>query len=190
MKKSDNHGIVSPSLCCAVLVGLACVLPVQPVHADDDLRAGVVIQVPFGLGSSFPSFDPDKIRLGLTCQYADVEEDKYTHYYIDEEWEATHKDGGNQVYGLEGNIFVEVFNNFNGSAELLGFYGGNDIQGAVGAGYSFSDKFFLDVKAMFPYSEIGVRFMNQPEIYGGVKTLGSFDPKRKSHSVYTITPPD
>ena len=79
---------------------------------------------------------------------------------------------------LEGNIFVEVFNNWNGSAELLGFYGGNAVQGAFGGGYSFSDDFFLDAKVMLPYSEVGLRFLGNPEIYGGVKSLGLFEPAK------------
>ena len=90
-----------------------------------------------------------------------------------------------QAHQVKGNInpgscnqgvFIEVFNNFNGSAELLGFYGSNSVQGAAGVGYSLADGIFVDAKAMFPYSEIGVRLMNQAEIYGGAKTLGSFNP--------------
>lgn len=188
MNKSKSHGTVSKALVGGVLAGLACSLSVQPVQADDtELRAGAVIQVPFALGSSFPSFDPSKIRLGLTTQFANVEEDKITrridNALVDPNPPIIQKKDGDEVYGLEGNVFVEVFNDFNCSAELLGFYGGNDIQGAAGGGYSFSDGFFLDVKAMFPYSEIGVRFMNEAEIYGGAKTLGDFDPSAKVRTI-------
>jgi len=193
MKKSNSHGSVSKVLMGGVLVGLACALPVQPAQADDtELRAGAVIQVPFALGSSFPSFDPSKIRLGLTTQLANVEEDVIiTNHDLSGTFpDTTSKKKGDQVFGLEGNIFIEVFNGFNCSAELLALYGGNDIQGAAGAGYSFADGFFLDVKAMFPYSEIGVRFMNQVEIYGGAKTLGDFDPSLKRRTVnFVATPP-
>jgi hypothetical protein len=188
MKKSNSHGFVSKALMGGVFVGLACTFPVQSAQADDtEFRAGAVIQVPFALGSSFPSFDPTKIRLGLTTQLASVEDDTITRF-VDNTLTTTRVDEGDQVFGLEGNVFVEVFNGFNGSVELLGFYGGNDIQGAAGAGYSFADGFFLDVKAMFPYSEIGVRFMNQAEIYGGVKTLGDFDPDRKLRIIDVSTP--
>lgn len=138
-------------------------------------RAGAVLQVPFAITTKFPAFDPSKIRIGLTCQYANIVDDKYTRY-IDTSLTTTVKDAGNQVYGLEGNLFLEPFNRFTGSAELLGLYGSNDIQGAVGGGYSFADGVFLDAKAMFPYSEIGLRFTGQAEIYGGLKTLGAFVP--------------
>ena len=182
MKRTKHTTFFKPIICGA-LVGLACSLTTQPVHANDnELRAGAVIQVPFSLNSKFPAFDPSRIRIGLTCQYANIKDDKYTRY-IDTVLTTTVKDAGNQVYGLEGNLFIEVFNKFNGSAELLGFYGSNDIQGAAGGGYSFADGMFLDVKAMFPYSEIGMRFTGQPEIYGGVKTLGGFKPAQVNQVV-------
>jgi len=189
MNKSKNHGTVSKAVMCGVFVGLACALPTQPAQADDtEFRAGAVIQVPFALGSSFPSFDPTKIRLGLTTQLASVEDDKITRVFTDDSpLPTTRVDEGDQVFGLEGNVFVEVFNGFNGSAELLGLYGGNDFQGAAGAGYSFADGFFLDVKVMAPFSEIGVRFLNQAEIYGGAKTFGDFDPDKKVRTA--VLPP-
>jgi hypothetical protein len=194
MKRTNNQTTLCKPILCGALVGLACALTTQPVHANDgELRAGAVIQVPFILNSKFPSFDPSRIRIGLTCQYANIEEDNITttRYFIDHHINGSlvpppqlinatvQEDKGEQVYGLEGNIFIEVFNNFNGSAELLGFYGNNDIQGALGGGYSLADGFFLDAKAMFPYSEIGIRFLNQAEIYGGVKTLGAFEPAKE-----------
>jgi len=93
------------------------------------------------------------------------------------------RNAGDQVYGIEGNLFIETLNGFNGSAELLGFYGNTDIQGGAGADYSLSNSFFLDVKAMFSYSEIGIRIKNRPEIYGGVKTLENFDPAQNKRTV-------
>ncbi|MGD9948864.1 MAG: hypothetical protein AB7U29_10345 [Desulfobulbus sp.] len=89
----------------------------------------------------------------------------------------TYKDGGNRVYGLEGTLFVEFFNDFDASAELLGLYGGNSVQGALGVGYDLNDEFFIDAKAMFPYSEVGMRIGGPFEVYGGVRTFGAFDPK-------------
>ncbi len=180
------------SILCGVLAGLIGTLPTQPAMADDELRAGAVLQVPFTLGADFSGFDPARIRIGLTCQYAHIEEDQITTLRTIDVTDpdnplvmhaSTQIDEGDQVHGLEGNLFIEVFNGFNGSAELLGFYGNNDIQGAAGAGYSVADSFFLAVKAMFPYAEIGMRIMNHPEIYGGVKSLGSFDPAKESQTI-------
>jgi hypothetical protein len=199
MKRTNTQTTLCKPILCGALIGLACALTTQPVHANDgELRAGAVIQVPFALNSKFPSFDPSRIRVGLTCQYANIEEDnitttRYTNsngvVYQNIPF-TVQEDMGNQVYGLEGNVFLEVFNNFNVSAELLGFYGNNDIQGALGGGYSFADGLFLDAKAMFPYSEIGIRFLNQAEIYGGVKTLGAFDPTQERRVVNrVVTPP-
>lgn len=175
---------------CGAMIGVSCALLAQPACADDEIRVGAVLQAPFSLRSNQQFFDFSTIRLGLTCQYASVEEDEITitrhttETYVDGHLADTdvtytsRNDEGNQVLGLEGNLFVEVFNNWNGSAELLGFYGGNAVQGAVGGGYSFSDDFFLDAKVMLPYSEIGFRFLGNPEIYGGVKSLGVFDPAK------------
>jgi hypothetical protein len=174
------------------MIGVSCALLAQPACADDEIRVGAVLQVPFSLRSNQQFFDFSTIRVGLTCQYATVEEDKVTitqhttETYVDgvldplrtSTTHTTQYDDGNQVLGLEGNIFVEVFNNWNGSAELLGFYGGNAVQGAFGGGYSFSDDFFLDAKVMLPYSEVGLRFLGNPEIYGGVKSLGLFEPAK------------
>lgn len=198
MQQTKNQTNLCKPVLCGVLVGLACAFTAQPVHASDgELRAGAVIQVPFALNSKFPSFDPSRIRLGLTCQYANIEEDNITTTrYTDSKGVVyqnipftVQEDMGNQVYGLEGNVFIEVFNNANVSAELLGFYGNNDIQGALGGGYSFADGFFLDAKAMFPYSEIGIRFLGQPEIYGGVKTLDAFDPAQEKRVVNRVVTP-
>ena len=212
MKRTNiSFSIFKPGLCGA-LIGVSCALLAQPAGADDEIRAGAVLQVPFNLNSSNAFFDYSTIRVRLTCQYAEVEEDEFiTHRYITDHYtvalphtyqgsiiESTSlqvDEGGDQVYGLEGNLFVEVFNDWNGSAELLGFYGNKDIQGAFGGGYSFSDAFFLDAKAMFPYSEVGIRFLGPLEIYGGVKTLGNFNPAKEKQTVdhrtkvYDITLP-
>jgi hypothetical protein len=185
MKKTRHHTTKFNPILCGALIGFACTLRALPVHANDnELRAGAVLQIPFSLNTSRPSFDPTKIRIGLTCQYTNIEDDKVTIARIinantGEVLSATaREDKGNQVYGVEGNIFLEVFNKMNGSAEVLGLYGSNNIQGALGGGYSFADGVFLDAKAMFPYSEVGVRVLNQPEIYGGIKTLGAFNPAK------------
>ena len=203
MKLTNTKATLCKPILCGALVGLACALTTQPVHANDtELRAGAVIQVPFAINSKFPSFDPSRIRFGLTCQYANIEDDNITttryitdHHYITARTLAlsvvdsttAREDKGRQVYGLEGNVFIEVFNKWNASAELLGFYGNNDIQGALGGGYSFADGLFLDAKAMFPYSEIGLRFAGQAEIYGGIKTLGAFKPAKEYWQVDSHT---
>lgn len=200
MQQTHTHTTMFKPILCGVLVGLACALTTPPAHANEnELRAGAVLQVPFSLGSSFPSFDPTRIRLGLTAQYANIESDEITTTRTIDISQTPNlvltttvqEDTGSQVLGLEGNIFIEPFNNFNGSAELLGLYGNNDIQGALGGGYSMADGFFIDAKAMFPYSEIGLRLMNQPEIYGGGKTLGSFNPAQNRRLIdipVTVTP--
>jgi len=195
MKNMKNPTTFCKPILCGALVGLACALTAQPATANDnELRAGAVIQVPFTLSSRNSYFDPSKIRVGLTCQLANIEDDNITITRIIDVTATppsnvlsatSREDKGSQVYGLEGNVFVEPFNKLTGSAELLGFYGNNDIQGALGGGYSFGDGIFLDVKAMFPYSEIGMRFTGQPEIYGGVKTLGAFKPAQNRQLVDT-----
>jgi len=183
----------------AALLGLASTLSAPSIHAEDEIRAGAVLQIPFSLGSSRPFFDPSAIRVGLTCQYANVEEDEIiTTHHVTNTWnngsltdstEATSVaiDGGNQVLGVEGNLAIAPFNGFNPSVELLGFYGTNDVQGAFGGGYDFDDSFFFDGKVMFPYGEIGLRFPNNVEIYGGVRSLGSFDPARDGHRQEVVT---
>jgi len=180
------------TLCLSgVLAALFCLLPVQPATADNEFRIGALLQVPFTITGSAPVLDHTNIRLGLTCQYADVENDKIiTDRFIDNYYaadgslskqvvtqETVRKDSGNQVFGLEGNLFFEIFNNWNGTVEFLGFYGSNSIQGALGAGYSFAHDLFLVGKIMLPYSEVGLRYMYQPEIFVGIKTFGSFDPE-------------
>ncbi len=198
MQRSHTPHLVIPFLFHGLALGLACFVAPQTVTADDEIRAGAVLQVPFSLRAGAPSLEFADIRLGLTCQYADVEEDditvtrNFTETYqngvlVDSAYSYTTRENeGNQVVGLEGNLFIEPFNRGNISAELLGFYGSNAIQGALGAGYSFEDDFFLDAKAMFPYSEIGVRFMNEPEIYGGLKTLGTFKPEKRVHQIDAV----
>jgi hypothetical protein len=198
MQRSNTPRIFPPALFYGLALGLACFVAPQMALADDEIRAGAVLQVPFSLRAGAPSLEFTDIRLGLSCQYADVEEDEitvtrnFTETYqngtlVDSAYSYTTRENeGNQVVGLEGNLFVEPFNRGNVSAELLGFYGSNAIQGALGAGYSFEDDFFLDAKAMFPYSEIGVRFMNEPEIYGGLKTLGTFNPEKRVHRIDAV----
>jgi hypothetical protein len=170
----------------------------QTAWADDEIRAGAVVQVPFNLIGRGPLFDPGAIRLGVTCQWADVEEDEITttHYItinnnngvLVDRSETTRRvvDEGNQVYGVEGDLFVTLFGDWNLSGELLGFYGTNDIQGAFGAGYGGAQGLFFDVKAMFPYAEVGFQFLNGAELYGGLKTLGSFNPAKTSER-FTVT---
>jgi len=199
MKTTPKTSALSGPVFAGILAGLLLTLPAPPTHADDELRAGAVLQIPFDLSARGSFFDPTAIRIGLTCQYADVEEEvvTVTHHvtntYMDgnptgstETWNVS-VDEGDRVYGLEGNLFVEVFNRWNLSAELLGFYGNNDIQGALGAGYSLANDFFLDAKVMFPYSEVGLRFLNGLEIYGGGKTLGDFNPEKEHHRINMVT---
>lgn len=179
------------------LVLLAGAMFVQTAQADDEIRAGAVLQIPFSF-SSAPDFSG--IRVGLTCQYAEVEKDTITstHHvtntYLNEELQersettsVTGVDEGDQAYGVEGNVFFDILNGFTPSVEALGFYGTNDIQGAFGGGYNFSGDFFLDAKVMFPYSEIGIRFPGQTEIYGGLKTLGHFQPEQRHHLREVVT---
>jgi hypothetical protein len=177
------------------LVALFCLLATQPALADNEFRIGALVQVPFTITGSGPVIDQGGIRLGLSGQYADVENDKIIiNRYIDNysttdgrltrqvvTRETVKKDDGNRVFGLEANLFFEIFNEWNSTVELLGFYGTNAIQGALGGGYSFTHDLFLVGKLMFPYSEIGVRYMYQPEIFFGVKTLGSFDPDTSTY---------
>lgn len=181
-------------LLSTAILGLTATLSVPCSHAEDEIRAGAVLQIPFSLGSSSPLFDPSAIRVGLTCQYANVEEDEVitTHHvtttYVNDvqQGPATEQttvavDEGNQVVGVEGNLSVAPFNGFTPSVELLGFYGSNAIQGALGGGYDFDNDFFFDGKVMFPYGEIGLRFPQHVEIYGGVKSLGSFEPAKDAY---------
>ena len=180
------------------LVALLSALSMQTAWADDEIRAGAVVQVPFNLSGRGALFDPGAIRLGVTCQWADVEEDEITttryvtinnnNGVLVDSSETTRRvvDEGNQVYGVEGDLFVTLFGDWNLSGELLGFYGNNDIQGALGAGYGGAQGLFFDVKAMFPYAEVGFQFLSGVELYGGLKTLGSFDPGQTSER-FTVT---
>ena len=181
------------------ILGLAGTLAAPTIHAEDEIRAGAVLQIPFSLGSSRPLFDVATIRVGLSCQYASVEEDEVitTHHvtntFVDglqtghDEETTVAVDEGNQVLGVEGNLSIAPFNGFSPSVELLGFYGTNTLQGALGGGYDFDNDFFFDGKVMFPYGEIGLRFPQNLEVYGGVKTLGSFDPGKEAHRRKVVT---
>jgi hypothetical protein len=179
------------------LAALMGMLSISAAQADDEIRAGAVVQIPFSLQSLV---DFSTIRVGLSCQYADVEEDEITttHHLtrrsiegifldITETSLSTSVDEGKQVLGVEGNFMIEPFNSWNPSLELLGFYGNTDIQGALGAGYDWSGDYFFDAKVMFPYAEIGIRFPEQLEIYGGLKTLGSFNPAKEYHHREIVT---
>lgn len=180
------------------LAALLCALSMQTAWADDEIRAGAVVQVPFNLSGRGALFDPGAIRLGVTCQWADVEEDEITitreitintnNGVLVDRSETTRRviDEGNRVYGVEGDLFVTLFGDWNLSGELLGFYGTNDIQGAFGAGYGGAQGFFFDAKAMLPYAEVGLQFLGGAELYGGLKTLGSFDPAQTSQR-FTVT---
>lgn len=172
------------------VVGLVCSVSLQTAWAEDDFRAGALLQVPFSFNSWRSPVNFSGLRVGLTCQYTQVEDDvitithTVTSNYLDDVFQDTTETtsvtgvkDGNQVYGVEGNVMLDVLDGFTPSVELLAFYGTNDVQGALGGGYDFTGDFFFDAKVMFPYSEIGVRFPDQVEIYGGLKTLGSFDPK-------------
>ena len=182
-----------------ILLGLASTLSAPCIHAEDEIRAGAVLQIPFSLGSTRPLLDYTTIRVGLTCQYASVEEDEVitTHHVTNTFVNGTQTDSteettvevdeGNQVRGVEGNLAIAPFNGFNPSVELLGFYGTNHIQGAFGGGDDFEDSFFFDGKVMLPYGEIGLRFPQNVEIYGGVKTLGSFDPAQEAYRQDLLT---
>lgn len=181
------------------IVGLTCSLSTPDIHAEDEIRAGAVLQIPFSLSSARPILDYTTIRVGLTCQYANVEEDEVitTHHVTNTtlngvqqptiEQTTVSVDEGNQVLGVEGNLAIAPFNSFTPSVELLGFYGTNTIQGALGGGYDFDSDFFFDGKVMFPYGEIGLRFPQNLEIYGGIKTLGSFDPAKDTHRREVVT---
>ena len=182
------------------VVVLICTASLQSARAEDDFRAGALLQVPFSLNSWRSPVDFSGIRVGLTCQYAQVEDDviiitrKVTNNYLDDVFQDTAETtsvtgvkDGNQAYGVEGNVMLDILDGFTPSVELLAFYGTNDIQGALGGGYDFASDFFFDAKVMFPYSEIGVRFPNQVEIYGGLKTLGSFDPQNDHYRQRVVT---
>lgn len=187
--------------CIGFLVTLFFFLATQPILADNEFRIGAAVQVPFSITGSGPVFHQTGIRLGLSGQYADVENDKIIlNRYIDNYYAANGpltrqvvtretivKDEGNRVIGLEGNLFFEIFNDWNSTVELLGFYGSNAIQGALGVGYSLTHDVFLVGKLMFPYSEVGLRYMYKPEIFFGVKTLGSFDPDTSSYQNDIVT---
>lgn len=186
-------------LLSTALIGLASTLAAPSLHAEDEIRAGAMLQIPFFLGGSKPFFDPSAVRVGLTCQFASVEEDEIlTTHYVTETWNGTvladrtestsvTTSGGNQVRGVEGNLAIAPFNGFTPSIELLGFYGTNDVQGAFGGGYDFENSFFLDAKVMFPYAEIGLRFPGSVELYGGVRSLGSFDPAKEAYGQDVLT---
>lgn len=194
---NKTHFFQGRPVLAGLLAGLLLALPAQTVRADDEIRVGAVVQIPFNLSGSHSFFDPGAIRFGVSCQYADVEEEtvtttrRVTNTYVDGALQesvalpaVTKVDEGNRVYGVEGNVFVTVLGDWNISAEVLGLYGNNDIQGAFGAGYGFAEGLFLDAKAMFPYSEVGLRFLSGMELYGGIKTLGDFNPARE-HSRFT-----
>jgi hypothetical protein len=148
---------------CAVTACVASLIPAATVQASSsgEARVGAVLQVPFGLDGG--GFDIANLRLGAVCQLAEVEDDSAT-------------DDGDRAYGAELGVYVEPLGGWNVSGELLGFYGTTDIQGAVGMGYDMADGIFANVKLMAPYSEIGVRFLGPLEVYGGLRTLGDFDP--------------
>jgi len=205
MKKQQTRFINS-----LIVLEIAAVMMIVSVpslsKASNEFRVGAVLQIPFG-GGGTSYFQLANIRVGVTSQYADVEDDEILierhiiNSYLDGRLrsqtvtnETVTIDEGNQVYGIEGNIFIQPFGAWNPSVEILGFYGNNNVQGAFGGGYDWFDGWFLDSKVMFPYSEIGIRFIAPFEIYAGVKTFGAFDPEENItsneiiSSQYSTTP--
>jgi hypothetical protein len=205
MKKAFEKFKNSITIMEIVLVIMIIVVPSYS-RASNEFRVGAVLQIPFG-GGGTSYFQIANIRVGITSQYADVEDDDIlierhiTNNYLDGRLksqtvtnETVTIDEGDKVYGIEGNVFIQPFGSWNPSVEILGFYGNNNVQGAFGGGYDWMDGWFLDSKVMFPYSEIGLRFIAPFEIYAGGKTFGSFDPEGNStskeimSSQYSTTP--
>lgn len=191
MKKAECSKSLVNSIICGAFIALACTSPIQLVNATEELRAGVMLQIPLHFGSSHSFFDSTKTLLGLTCLYADIAEDTLittrriggkTRKTLSESRQTGTSD---QVVGLEGNLFIEIFNHRNSVVELLGLGGTNAIQGAVGAGYSFSDNFFFNTKMKTPYSEKGMRFMAREEKISTFTTaaLGEFIPERDTRQI-------
>ncbi len=167
MKKSYAKPLLLTGVFAVTTIIATGVTP-HTSFANDEFRAAAVLQIPFWSEAS--TFKMGNVRIGGTLQYADVEETEVVGNPV------TSQDEGNQVYGVEVNTFFEPFSGWNPSVEVLGFFGTNDVQAALGGGYSWAVGWYGNAKIMFPYSEIGVRFIAPFEVYGGVKTFGDFDP--------------
>ncbi len=179
MHKNSFQGGQHRSLLLLVLlsIGFTSLLGNRAM-ASNEFRAGALLQIPFSLGLRTPEIDPSTIRIGVSCQYANVENDqvltvrRITNYYNDGgtirrqvlTGAEVQEDEGNQVFGVEANLLIALFDACKGSAEFLGFYGSNAIQGAAGGGYLFADDFFLSAKFMVPYAEIGLRHLDDTEL--------------------------
>ena len=120
-------------LLSTVLIGLASTLAAPSLHAEDEIRAGAMLQIPFFLGGSKPFFDPSAVRVGLTCQFANVDEDEIINEVRTAGAEVIKRKGATfyaiamSVNKICDNILRDANNIMTVSTMMNGKYGINDV---------------------------------------------------------------
>jgi hypothetical protein len=182
-----------------VLLGVAGgaaagILLCQPAAAEEELRVGVMLELPFG-GSKHQSFVHfDSTRIGAKVQYAEVEEiEKRIEHVVDRVFQdgvlvSSEEKGnrvvtvseGDQVYGGEFYLMVAPFTGkWTISTGINAFGGNNDFQGAAGFGYDPTFGGYMEIAALMPFSEAGVRLnLSYIDYFIGATSFSGFSPEK------------
>ena len=198
---TNGGGILKTPTTIGLAVLLAGVLTtgsigVKPTYAEDEWRVGGMLQIPFG-GSQSKSFVRfADTRIGVKVQYATVDDTIKANEQVVErvyqggelrsstvvsESATTVSDGG-KVVGGEGYLMVAPFNGYwDFSGGINGFAGQETVQGAAGFGFDPSFGGYLQIGALMPYCEAGLRLnFRYVDYFVGATSL----PKFKSETVW------
>ena len=198
---TNGGGILQTPSKIGLAVFLAGVLTtgsmfVKPTYAEEEWRVGGMLQIPFG-GSQSKSFVHfADTRVGVKVQYATVDDTIKANEQIVErvyqggallsstvasESVVTVSDGG-KVVGGEGYLMVAPFNGYwDFSGGINGFAGQETVQGAAGFGFDPSLGGYLQLGALMPYCEAGLRLnFRYVDYFIGATSL----PKFKSKTVW------
>jgi hypothetical protein len=171
----------------------AGILAPQSVCAEEEWRVGGMLQIPFG-GSKEKSFVHfANTRIGVKVQYAEIDDViKRNEQTVERVYQGNVEvssnvtsaavvtvDEGDKVIGGEGYILFAPFNGFwDVSGGINGFYGQHTIQGAAGLGYDPSFGTYLEIGALMPYSEVGIRLnFRHIDYFVGATSLPQFSSK-------------
>lgn len=201
-KNPDRKTKGDDSLQTRSKVGLAMLLAgvlttgsmgIKQVYAEDEWRVGGMLQIPFG-GSNNKSFVHfADTRVGVKVQYATVDdvikanEQTVERVYQGGELQSSTVtsqsvvtvDEGGKVVGGEGYLMVAPFNGYwDFSGGISGFAGQETVQGAAGFGYDPSFGGYLQLGALLPYCEAGLRLnFRYIDYFVGATSLPKFKPK-------------
>jgi hypothetical protein len=204
---------IGPALYLAGVLAAGCSMW-QTAFADDEFRAGLMLQVPFGSSQSGSWVHFDNTRIGAKIQYASIDdivmqkEQTIKRVYLDDDLQRetvtseniVTLDNGDKVSGAEAYFMVTPFNRrWNMSAGVNGFTGNRDFQGALGLGFDTSFGAYTQLGVLMPYSEAGLRYnFRAIDFYAGLNSLGGFSSKTQwkddiityDDVIFTSSPPE